>query len=89
VTFQVPRWGLAAALGHVTGRSGLALLRRLRPTRRRSADDAPACVEVAQATSTTAVVAGPTERAHRSGPIQVHPAVKPALRSSSWWGCPP
>src|SRR3954454_4523660 len=41
LTFQLLHCELAAALGHVTGFPGLGLLRRLRPTTRRSADDAP------------------------------------------------
>src|SRR3954469_18759308 len=41
LTFQFLHCELAAALGHVTGFPGLGLLRRLRPTTRRSADGAP------------------------------------------------
>src|SRR3954468_21711126 len=41
LTFQFLHCELAAALGHVTGFPGLGLLRRLRPTTRRSADGGP------------------------------------------------
>src|SRR4051795_13404451 len=40
LTFQFLHCELAAALGHVTGFPGFGLLRRLRPTTRRSADGA-------------------------------------------------
>src|SRR3954449_1737393 len=47
LTFQCLHCELAAALGHVTGFPGLGLLRRLRPTTRRSADGAPARPDLA------------------------------------------
>src|SRR3954454_22749935 len=89
LTFQLLHCELAAALGHVTGFPGLGLLRRLRPTTRRSADGAPSPPRPGRSGGGTAprwFPRSPLDRSTGSAP-SYSPAASPRLpRSTS--SCP-
>src|SRR3954462_15426664 len=88
LTFQFQHCELAAALGHVTGFPGLGLLRRLRPTTRRSADGAPSPPRPGRPGGGTAprwFPRSPLDRSTGSAP-SYSPAASPRLpRSTSSW----
>src|SRR3954470_10329379 len=73
LTFQLLHCELAAALGHVTGFPGLGLLRRLRPTTRRSADGAPSPPRPGRSGS------GTTARWFPRSPLTVRRDRRPAI----------
>jgi len=88
LAFQHPGCGLAASRGHVDGFPALGLLRRLRPTRRPSADDEPARPQPGRLGGRAAAGRFPRSPRDRStgSASSYSPAASPRVRRSpsSW-----